>query len=185
MAHEKGITVIMSLHEIDLAAKISDYLVCVKGETIAAFGKPEEVLQQGAIEKLYDIQKGSYNLLFGSVELSKAIGEPKVFVIAGNGCGIDCYRALQKQQIPFATGILYENDVDTQVARELSDHVITAPAFEPMNGQLFAQAAEVMLRCEAVIDAGTSIGSLNAMNEKLLSLAKDKNIPIHRKEALL
>ena len=71
------------------------------------------------------------------------------------------------------------------MARELSDRVITAPAFEPMNGQLFAQAAEVMLRCEAVIDAGTSIGSLNAMNGNLLTLAKDKNIPIHRKEVLL
>lgn len=185
MAHEKGITVIMSLHEIDLAAKISDYLVCIKGETIAAFGKPEEVLRQGAIEKLYDIQNGSYNLLFGSVELSKAAGEPKVFVIAGNGCGIDCYRALQKQQIPFATGILFENDADTQVARELSDHVITAPAFEPMKEPLFAQAAEVMLRCEAVIDAGTPIGTLNIMNGRLLALAKEKNIPIHRKEALL
>lgn len=184
MAQERDITVIMSLHEIDLAAKISDYLVCVKGETIAAFGKPEEVLQQGAIEKLYDIQKGSYNLLFGSVELHKAAGAPKVFVIAGNGCGIDCYRTLQKQQIPFATGILYENDVDTQVARELSDHVITAPAFEPMNEQQYRQAAEVLLHCEAVIDAGTTIGSLNAMNGKLLTLAKDKNIPIHRKEAL-
>ncbi|MBP3684646.1 MAG: ABC transporter ATP-binding protein [Oscillospiraceae bacterium] len=185
MAHEKGITVIMSLHEIDLAAKISDYLVCVRGETIAAFGKPEEVLQQGAIEKLYDIRNGSYNLLFGSVELSKATGEPKVFVIAGNGCGTHCYRALQKKQIPFATGILFENDVDTQVARELSDHVITAPAFEPMSEQQYRQAAEVLLRCEAVIDAGTAIGSLNAMNEKLLTLAKEKDIPIHRKEALL
>ena len=108
-----------------------------------------------------------------------------MFVIAGNGCGIDCYRYLQKQQIPFATGILFENDVDTQVARELSNHVITAPAFEPMREPLFAQAAEVMLRCEAVIDAGTAIGSLNAMNGKLLALAKDQNIPIHRKKALL
>ena len=185
MAQEKGITVIMSLHEIDLAAKISDYLVCVKGETIAAFGKPEEMLRQGTIEKLYDIQNGSYNLLFGSVELSKAAGDPKVFVIAGNGCGIDCYRFLQKKQIPFATGILYDNDVDTQVARDLSDYVITATAFEPMNEEQFRQAAEAMLRCEVVIDAGTAIGSLNAMNGKLLTLAKDQNIPIHRKEALL
>ena len=63
--------------------------------------------------------------------------------------------------------------------------MITAPAFEPMREPLFAQAAEVMLRCEAVIDAGTAIGSLNAMNGKLLTLAKDQNIPIHRKEALL
>ena len=183
MAQEKNITVIMSLHEIDLAAKISDYLICVKGETIAAFGTPEDVLKQGAIEALYDIQSGSYNLLFGSVELSKPAGTPKVSVIAGNGCGVACYRALQKKQIPFATGILFENDVDTQVARALSDHVITAPAFEPMGEPQFSQAVEMMLRCEAVIDAGTAIGSLNAMNGKLLALAKEKHIPIYRKEA--
>lgn len=185
MAQEKDITVIMSLHEIDLAAKISDYLVCVKGETIAAFGKPEEVLQQGAIEKLYDIQNGSYNLLFGSVELSKAAGDPKVFVISGNGCGIDCYRYLQKQQIPFATGILFENDVDTQVARELSDHVVTAPAFEPMNETHFIQAAKLLEDCELVIDAGTRIGSLNQMNGRLFALAKERNIPIHRKDGVI
>lgn len=185
MAHEKGITVIMSLHEIDLAAKISDYLICVKGETIAAFGRPEEVLQPGVIEKLYDIENGSYNLLFGSVELTKPKGKPKVFVLAGNGCGIACYRELQKKQIPFATGILYENDVDAQVARELSDHVVTAPAFEPMNETHFVQAAKLLEGCEMVLDGGTPIGSLNRMNSRLLELAKEKNIPIHRKEAAL
>lgn len=185
MAHEKDITVIMSLHEIDLAAKISDYLICVKGETIAAFGRPEEVLQPGVIEKLYDIENGSYNLLFGSVELTKPKGKPKVFVLAGNGCGIACYRELQKKQIPFATGILYENDVDAQVARELSDHVVTAPAFEPMNETHFVQAAKLLEGCEMVLDGGTPIGSLNRMNSRLLELAKEKNIPIHRKEAAL
>ena len=185
MAHERGITVIMSLHEIDLAAKISDYLVCVKGERISAFGKPEEVLQPGAIEKLYDIQNGSYNLLFGSVELSKATGSPKVFVIAGDGYGIACYRALQKQQIPFATGILYENDVDTQVARELSDYVVTAPSFEPMNEKHFEQAAKLLAECEMVMDAGTPIGSLNQMNSRLLALAEEGKIPIHRKDGVI
>ena len=180
MAYEKGITVIMSLHEIDLATKISDYLICVKGETIAAFGKPEDVLQQNAIEELYDIHNGSYNLLFGSVELTKAKGEPKVFVIAGNGYGIDCYRALQKQQIPFAAGILYENDVDAQVARELSDHVVIAPAFELMNERHYEQAATLLLRCERVIDAGTPIGSLNQMNGKLLAIARENNLPIQQ-----
>ena len=105
MAHERGITVIMSLHEIDLATKISDYLLCVKGDTIEAFGPPEDILAEGVIERLYDIQRGSYNLLFGSVELAKPRGEPEVFVVGGGGAGIPCYRALQKRQIPFAAGI--------------------------------------------------------------------------------
>ena len=38
MAKEKKITVIMSLHEIDLAQKISDKIICVKGDTIGCCG---------------------------------------------------------------------------------------------------------------------------------------------------
>lgn len=180
MAKEKKITVIMSLHEIDFATKISDYLICVKGDTIASFGTPEEILESDTIEKLYDISKGSYNLYFGSVELAKPNGSPKVFVVGGGGFGIPYYRALQKRQIPFAAGILYENDIDCQVARVLSDFVVTASAFEMMNEEHFGDAARLLVQCEAVIDAGTPIGTLNQFNEKLLELAHEKNIPIHK-----
>ena len=179
MAHERGITVIMSLHEIDLATKISDYLLCVKGDTIKAFGPPEDILAEGVIERLYDIQRGSYNLLFGSVELAKPRGEPQVFVVGGGGQGVACYRALQKRQLPFAAGILFDNDVDCQVARELSDHVVTAPAFEPMTEEQYRRAADLLLRCACVIDAGTPVGTLNRMNGRLLALAREKGMPLY------
>ncbi len=178
MAHERGITVIMSLHEIDLATKISDYILCVKGDTIAAFGSPDEIFDGDAIDRLYDIHHGSYNLLFGSVELTKPAGMPKVFVVAGGGKGIPCYRVLQKRQIPFATGVLFENDVDCQVAMTLSDHVIAAPAFEPMPEKAFDRAAQCMLSCGCVLDAGTPVGSLNGINGRLLDLAREKGIPV-------
>lgn len=180
MAHERGITVVMSLHEIDLATKISDYLICIKGDTIAAFGSPDEILKQNMIEELYDMRNGSYNLLYGSVELVKPKGEPQVFVLAGAGKGIACYRELQKKQIPFATGILFENDVDYQVARELSDHVVTAPAFNPMTEQHYEMAAQLLSGCHTVIDAGTPIGTFNEMNRRLLVLAAQQEIPIRR-----
>ena len=174
----QGITVIMSLHEIDLAMKISDYLLCVKGETIYAFGKPEIMMRNHTIEDLYDIKNGSYNLLFGSVELSKPTGEPEVFVIAGGGRGAGIFRKLQREQTPFASGILFENDVDCQIAKELSDHVVIAPAFEPMTGAQFDTATDLMLRCKRVIDAGTPIGMMNQMNERLLDLAKERNMEV-------
>ncbi len=137
------VTVILSLHEIDLAAKLSDQLLCVQGQTIPAFGPPEEILERCPMEKLYDITRGSYNPLLGSVELVKPSGItrgsynpllgsvelvkpsglPKVFVVGGGGWGIPVYRELQKRQIPFAAGILFENDVDYQVAARLSDQV--------------------------------------------------------------
>ena len=52
MAKEKQITVIMSLHEIDLAQKISDKILCVKGDTIFGYGEPEAILKKILSETL-------------------------------------------------------------------------------------------------------------------------------------
>lgn len=180
MAREKGVTILMSLHEIDLAMKVSDTLLCVKGDTIEASGAPEEILKDHTIERLYGIQNGSYNLLFGSVELPKPQGRPEVFVVGGGGQGIGWYRQLQKRQIPFAAGILFENDVEHQVARELSDHLVTAPAFEPMTQEHYQAAAKLLEGCRQVIDAGAPVGTLNRFNGALLELARRRSIPILR-----
>jgi len=178
MAKEKHIAVIMSLHEIDLAMKISDRLLCVKADGATVLGTPEEVSVACPIGELYGLQKGSYNPQFGSVELAKPSGQPQVFVVGGGGFGIPFYRELQKRQIPFAAGILYENDLDYPVAASLSDHVISAPGFFPM-GQRHMDAAQAqMARCAWVIDAGTPVGDLNALNGKLLSMARAKGIPV-------
>lgn len=185
MAQEKKITVIMSLHEIDLATKISDYLICVKGDHIAAFGTPDEILQNSSIEQLYDMENGSYDPLFGSIELTKPAGEPKVFVVAGGGCGVACYRALQRKAVPFATGVLFANDVDCQVARKLSDHVVQGEPFEPMTQAQYEAAAQLLCRCEAVVDAGTPVGSLNGLNAQLIQLARQRKIPIWDRHQIL
>lgn len=178
MSQEDGITVIMSLHEIDLAMKVSDYLMCIKGDTIAAIGRPEEILNDFPVEELYEIKSGSYNSLFGSVELVKAKGKPEVFVVAGGGYGIPYYRELQKYQIPFATGPLFDNDVDYQVAAVLTDNLISAPAFFRMDEKLYEAAADLLTACSMVLEAGTPVGELNEINERLLLLAGEKGIPV-------
>lgn len=176
LARERGVTVIMSLHEIDLAAKASDYLLCVKGETISAFGTPEEVLSSLPIEELYDMEKGSYDPLFGSVELEKPEGEPKVFVIAGAGYGIPVMRSLQRERVPFAAGILFENDVDARVAKRLAAQSVICPAFEPIKEEAFERAKALLISCESVIDAGAPMGTLNEANGRLAALAKQTGL---------
>lgn len=180
LAREEKVTIIMSLHEIDLATKISDYLMCVKGDKIEDFGTPQEILKQNTIEKLYDIEKGSYDLNFGSVELAKPKGEPKVFVVGGGGCGIPYFRSLQKEQTSFAAGIIFENDIDFQVASKLSDYVISAPPFEPVTEDIFSSAAKLLIKCDRVIDAGGNEGTYNHYNRKLLTLAEKNKIHIER-----
>lgn len=54
---QKGITVVMSLHELELAARVSDQILCVKGEYIDKFGSPEEIFHADYICSLFDISK--------------------------------------------------------------------------------------------------------------------------------
>ena len=171
MAKEKGITVVMSLHEIDLAQKISDRVVCVKGETISRFGTPDEVFTEETIRALYDIEHGSYDALYGSIELPKPEGEPKVFVISGCGTGIPVYRRLQKEDIPFSAGILYTNDIDLPAAKALAARVITEEAFAPISDRAYEAAIREIDACECVICTGFPIGAGNARMEALIRYA--------------
>lgn len=171
MASEKQVAVVMSLHEIDLAAKISDQVICVKGDNIEICGTPEEVFTDELVASLYGMESGSFNTLFGSVEMAAVAGEPLVFVIAGGGKGIPIYRLLQKHKIAFSTGILFENDVDFQVASVLSDNVVAAEAFLPVEEGQIARAKELISRASWVIDAGTKIGAFNQCSQELIDYA--------------
>ncbi len=175
MAKEKNITVIMSLHEIDLAQKISDKIICVKGEVISHYGKPEEIFEEDVIRELYEIDNGYFDPCFGSIELPKPLGEPKVFVLSSCGTGIPVYRQLQKEQVPFAAGILYTNDVDYRLARLLAAKVITAEPFMPISDEAIHQALDVMNRCERVINAGVTVGTCNEKMKILIEAANRKN----------
>ena len=178
MARRQNIAVIMSLHELDLAQRISDDVMCVKGDAITHYGPAEEMFREELICELYDLEKGSYNPLFGSLEMRRPSGDPRVFVIAGGGTGIETYRLLQKHGVPFATGVLHENDIDHQVAQSLSSHVVTERAFMPISDRAYAQAVQELQRCGAVIHCLETTGEGNVRNQTLLEHAKAQGIPI-------
>lgn len=55
MKKEKNLTVIMSLHELELAKSISDKVMCLKGEYVDRFGSAEEVFDRDYICELFGI----------------------------------------------------------------------------------------------------------------------------------
>lgn len=180
MAREQGITVVMSLHEIDLAERISDKIVCVKGDRIAAWGTPREIFSDKTIRELYGIEKGSFNTLLGSIEMEKPAGAPRCFVVGGGGTGIPFYRALQKEGVPFAAGILLGNDLDRAVAEALSDSVVCAESFAPIGEKEIARARDLVEAVDTVIDCGCPAGELNRANTELLKYAESRGKRILR-----
>ena len=74
MVLEHHTAVLMSLHELDLAQKISDYVICVHGDRIEKYGTPEEIFTSEYIHHLYGITTGSYNASFGCLEMGAPAG---------------------------------------------------------------------------------------------------------------
>lgn len=172
MAAEKNVSVLMSLHEIDLAAKISDRIIYVKGDRIELFGTPEEVFSDEKVGELYELETGSFNTLFGSVELGAPVGEPDVFILAGAGKGIPVFRLLQKNKQAFSAGIIFENDVDWQVAKVLAAHTVKAPAFTAVTEEQIREAKSWIDKAWCVIDAGVPVGEQNQRCRELIDYAK-------------
>ena len=176
MVVHKQVAVMMSLHELDLAQRISDYVMCVRDNHIDRYGTPEEVFTQDYMEKLYGMTRGSYNARFGCLELEAVKGTPKVFVLGGNGSAAGTYRRLQREGIPFATGVIPENDLDYPVAKALAAEVIKEKAFEPISAEAYGKARKSMEQCERVICCTDTFGTMNRANEQLLLLAKEKGL---------
>lgn len=172
MVRQRQLAVIMSLHELDLAQKISDYVVCIHHNRVDRLGPPEEIFTAQYIRELYGVARGSYNPSFGSLELERVSGKPEAFVIGGGGLGIPLYRRLQRRGIPFAAGVLSENDLDFPVAKALAAQVISVPPFALVGEEAVAQAAALIKQCKTVYCPLSAFGPANEQNQKLLELAK-------------
>lgn len=174
LVREKQLAVIMSLHEIDLAQKVSDHILCVRHKAIDRYGTPEEIFSGGYIAALYGITAGTYNETFGFAELQAAEGPPAVFVIGGGGSGIPVYRRIQQLGIPFAAGILHQNDVDYPVASMLAAQVVSEQPYQPVTEQTLRAACAAMDACRYVLCPCRAFGPFNRENEQLRQRAGSK-----------
>ena len=161
-------SVIMSLHELELVRLISDKVLCVDGGKIVRYAKCEEVFQGDFIDTLYHVKLGSFNSKISTVFMKKQEGVPKVFVIAGNGTGVSVFHQLSQQGIPFAAGILQENDLDAYFAKQMTDYVVCCPAFECATQKEGEKAMELLRQCEKVIVTTPLFGTTNRENEKMI-----------------
>ena len=168
LAREKGLAVLLSLHEIDLAGKIADQVIAVGADHQVTVGPPEEIFQEERVNALFSIRTGSFDPLLGSAEFARAEGKPEILVISSGGAGIPVYRSLSRKGIPFAAGILADNDVDYRAARKMAAVVLGAEAFAPVSPEVMENAVQVEREVRRVIYAG---GRLLPENRELLRMA--------------
>ena len=71
LAKEKNTAIILSLHELDLAQKLSDAVVCVSPNSVSDIMTVKDAFQKENIQKLYKMSAEEYTFLFGKKEPPK------------------------------------------------------------------------------------------------------------------
>lgn len=177
LAAERGLTVILALHDVDLAVKGCQVVLLVKDGAVAAQGRPEDVICGDTITELYGISGASYNAVLGCVELHNS-REPEAFVAAGAGAGAPVYRMLSRMGIGIATGVLFENDVDCAVARAMGLAMAAERSFCPIAPERVREAEALLGQCRFAVDAGFPAGPMCQENIELLRAAAERGMPV-------
>lgn len=173
LVQEKGVTIVASLHDIDLAMKMCDVVILTKNGRILAYGPPEDVLSEERVAELYDLTKACFSSSLGGIELRSGNGEP-VFVVAGSGSGAQLYRALAKHGFEILTGVLSQNDFDFHLARAVGATIVAEGPYQEVSLQSYDQAVVLMERVHHVVDAGFPVAHSNRRNVGLVLQALEK-----------
>ena len=70
LAHDRGVAIVMSMHDLSLARQASDWLVCVRNGVVLTQGTPDQVCCASTIDKLYDLKPGTFDPLSGTIALN-------------------------------------------------------------------------------------------------------------------
>ena len=64
LSREKGTTIIMSLHEIDLAQRVSDRILCIREDHSFVWGTPQEIFRGNLLQELYGLDNAEIDPCF-------------------------------------------------------------------------------------------------------------------------
>jgi len=165
-----GVTVILAMHDVDIAVKSCQFVLLVKDGRVVAQGRPEDVISEGVIGDLYGIEGASFNALTGSLEIFNE-KTPEAFVVSGTGSGIPVYRLLSRMGFGIATGVLQKNDIDYHIADSMKLTMIAGPGFEPVSNADISTAEALIAKTAFVVDAGFPAGTYNRGNIDILRSA--------------
>ncbi len=178
LCSSRNITVIASLHDVDIAAKVSDRVALLKDGSLIGWGAPEDVLGGREVAHLYDFDSASFDSRLGSIELRGRGDRGRVFVVGGMASGATIFRLLAKSGYRISTGVLFENDLDCYVAKSLGACCTSQKPADIINKTSLTEAKIELQHCSWVVDAGFDSSGVYHNNLELLQEAQCRNKPI-------
>ncbi|MCE5254082.1 MAG: ABC transporter ATP-binding protein, partial [Actinomycetia bacterium] len=167
--HGEGRTILLVLHDLNMAAQYCDELVLLSQGQLAARGTPNDILDPRTILEVFKVRvavhrQGSRPYLtpvWSTALEGLPAGGRRVHVIAGGGAASGLLEELVRQGFTPTVGIVSVFDSDYTVAQEYELEVVSAPPFEPFPPEALQEFDSLAHEAEVLIVAPVFFGRGN------------------------
>ena len=182
------LTVVVVMHDLNLAARYCRKLFLIYRGGIYAGGSPEEVLTREHILEVYRtevlIEPHPLDGKPQVIPVSSAAAAPKnnfkkrVHLIGGGGSATPLMKELFVKGISLSAGVLTVGDSDWAAARRLGLLMVEEAPFSPISSQRHRQNLELIEQAGAVVLAPLYIGPGNMPNVEAALFALQQGLPL-------
>ncbi len=174
------VTVMMTSHDLNLAAEFCQRLILLDHGALVADGTPSEVLRENVLRDVYhcDIRVGQEPHTGAVLVLpARRLAGPRVgqhlrvHVVAGGGCAGELLRRLSLAGYRVSCGVLNQQDTDAQVAEALGVDIVLEKPFSPIGPAALEQAKIMAADAAVVIICEVPFGPGNVVNLELADQA--------------
>ena len=184
---ETGLTVVLVIHDINLACRYSDEIILLDRGKILGCGSPNEVVTVENIENVYNmkvaIERNKYTdtIHLTPIEIkekNKGRKYNKVHIICGGGSGQEIINKLYSQGYELSLGVLNAGDSDWEHGRNLNIAMAEEIPFSGISDEAYKRNMELIDQADMVVISDVPIGSGNLRNllAAKVALEKDKKV---------
>ncbi len=184
--NSNGVTVLMVVHDLNLAARYARRVVVMREGYIFAAGPPSVALDPAVIREVFGAEvEVSISPRTGVLQIQPVSGvptprpgAPEVHVICGGGSGSVLMRRLSEEGMAFSAGVLGLGDTDHAVARSLEASVIEEESFAPISDDAHKRNLEAARAAKLVVVCNMPVGRGNLRNLEAAARAQESGVPV-------
>jgi len=171
---KKSLTILVVLHDINLASMFCNKVILLKEHRIFKTGTFNEVITEQNIKEVFNMNvrveypegRKQPVIIFLNPATEDFHGRPfeRLHVICGGGEGEKLLYYLSQRGYKVTTGVLNKGDTDWKIARLLGFTIVEEAPFSPISEEKITENIHQINQSDAVILANIPFGSGNLVN---------------------
>jgi len=191
---ERKKTIIVILHDLNLAAEFCDRLIMLRDGAVHVDGTPEEVITPANIQLVYGTavwvrrhptSGRPYVLSVGSRAVASRLsgdsgesGGTRVHVVCGGGSGRSIFTALIEAGYEVTAGVINIGDTDQEAAESLGIEYVEETPFSPISDIAEEANLRFIAQADVLVVAEAPFGTGNIANLRCAEKAFEMGKPV-------